>query len=91
MPARLLIGGYCENRACGDCYSGNKCVTLSPTLMCSDSNLPTPRSGGHEWANFREELLMTVCPDCLPSSHARAWRDEIYRRRGGVLSQVVAK
>ena len=51
------IGGYCENRACGDCYSGNKCVTLSPTLMCRDSNLPTPRRGGHEWAIFREELL----------------------------------
>ena len=58
--------------------------------MCRDSNLPTPRRGGHEWAISRKELLRTVCPDCLPSSHARAWRDEIYRRRGGVLSQVDA-
>ena len=77
-------GGYCENRACGDCYSGNsnKCVALS--------NLSTPSRGGHAWTIFREELLRTVCPDCLPSSHARAWRDEIYRRRGGVMSQVNA-
>ena len=58
-------------------------------LMCSDSNLPTVR-GGPKWAVFREELLRTVCPECLPSSHASAWRDEIYRRRGGVLSQVDA-
>jgi hypothetical protein len=77
-------GGYCENRACGDCYSGNsnKCVALS--------NLSTPSRGGHAWTIFREELLRTVCPDCLPSSHARAWRDELYRRRGGVMSQVNA-
>ena len=83
-------GGHCENRACSDCYSGNKCVALSPTLVCRDSNLSTPSRGGHAWTIFREELLRTVCPDCLPSSHARAWRDEIYRRRGGVLSQVNA-
>ena len=39
-------GGYCENRACGDCYSGNsnKCVALS--------NLSTPSRGGHAWTIF---------------------------------------
>jgi len=55
-------GGHCDNRACSDCYSGNKCVALSPTPVCSDSNLSTPSRGGHAWTIFREELLRTVCP-----------------------------
>ena len=74
--------GYCTNTACGDCYSGNRCVTPSYTLMCSDSSLPAVR-GSPGWTIFRPELLRTVCPVCLPSSHASAWCDEIYRRRGG--------
>ena len=55
-------GAYRENRACADCYSGNRCVTLSPTLMCSDSNLPTV-GGGPEWAilGVSPMLIRSIC------------------------------
>ena len=78
-------GGWCSNQACGDCYSVNRCVPhprdRSLHWYCGVVNNP-------QWASFTHELLRTVCPDCVPSSHASAMRDEIYRRRGGSMSRV---
>ena len=81
-------GGWCTNQACGDCYSANRCDPHP-----SDRSLPWHCgvvNGGPEWAAFSQELLRTVCPECIPSSHASALRDEMYRRRGGSMCRVNA-